>query len=65
MIGDAVNLAAKLEKHNKRAGSRGLATSDAVTLAEEQGWRPVWEPKPLPASQLSDLARPVDLVAVA
>jgi adenylate cyclase len=65
VIGDAVNLAAKLEKHNKRAGSRGLATKAAVALAEEQGWRPVFEPKPLPGSQLSDLPRPVDLVALA
>ena len=65
VIGDAVNLAAKLEKHNKRAGSRGLATKVAVALAEEQGWRAVFEPKPLPGSQLSDLPGPVDLVALA
>ena len=65
VIGDAVNLAAKLEKHNKRAGSRGLATAEAVALAEAQGWRPIWELRPLPASRLPDLERPVDLVAVA
>ena len=65
VIGDAVNLSAKLEKHNKRAGSRGLATAEAVALAEAQGWRPVWGTKPLPESRLSDLERPIDLVAVA
>ncbi|MDF2765556.1 MAG: cyaA [Rhodospirillales bacterium] len=65
VIGDAVNLAAKLEKHNKRAGSRGLATAEAVALAEAQGWRPIWEARPLPGSRLTDLERPVDLVAVA
>jgi adenylate cyclase len=60
-----VNLAAKLEKHNKRAGSRGLATAEAVALAEAQGWRPIWEARRLPGSRLTDLERPVDLVAVA
>jgi adenylate cyclase len=65
VIGDAVNLAAKLEKHNKRAGSRGLATAEAVALAEAQGWQPVLGTKRLPGSRLSDLERPLDLVAVA
>ncbi len=64
VIGDAVNLAAKLEKHNKRVGSRALATAEAVALAEEQGWRPVFEMRPLPGAQLSDLADPIDLVAL-
>jgi adenylate cyclase len=65
VIGDAVNLSAKLEKHNKRAGSDGLATAEAVALAEAQGWRPIWQTKPMPASRLTDLERPIDLVAVA
>jgi adenylate cyclase len=65
VIGDAVNLSAKLEKHNKRARSRGLVTAEAAALAQAQGWRPVWETKPLPGSRLPDLERPIDLVAVA
>ncbi len=65
VIGDAVNLAAKLEKFNKQAGSRGIAAATAVTLAQAQGWRPVWEPRYLPSSRVSDLAEPVDLIAVA
>jgi adenylate cyclase len=65
VIGDAVNLAAKLEKHNKRAASRGLATAEAAALAEAQGWRPARAPKRLDGSRLSDLERPVDLIAVA
>jgi adenylate cyclase len=65
VIGDAVNLSAKLEKHNKRARSRGLATAEAVALAEAQGWRPIWETRPLPGSRLADLERPIDLIALA
>jgi adenylate cyclase len=38
VIGDAVNLAAKLEKHNKVEGSRGLATRAAYELARAQGY---------------------------
>lgn len=65
VIGDAVNLAAKLEKHNKQAGTRGLAPAEAVALAVAQGWRPIGEPRPLPGSHVSDLALPIDLVALA
>ncbi len=64
VIGDAVNLAAKLEKHNKEAGTRGLATAEAVMLAEAQGWRPVWDPRPLPSARIAGLAGPIDLVAL-
>jgi adenylate cyclase len=38
VIGDAVNLAAKLEKHNKAQGTRALATRAAWERAREQGY---------------------------
>lgn len=38
VIGDAVNLAAKLEKHNKAQGTRALATRAAWALARAQGY---------------------------
>jgi adenylate cyclase len=38
VIGDAVNLAAKLEKHNKAARTRGLTTRTALELARAQGY---------------------------
>jgi adenylate cyclase len=38
VIGAAVNLSAKLEKYNKEAGSRALATEEAVKLARRQGY---------------------------
>jgi len=38
VIGDAVNLAAKLEKHNKVERTRALATATAYDLARSQGY---------------------------
>lgn len=40
VIGEAVNLAAKLEKHNKTMGTRALATLEAYRLARAQGYVP-------------------------
>jgi adenylate cyclase len=37
VIGDAVNLAAKLEKHTKALGVRALTTADALSRAEAEG----------------------------
>jgi adenylate cyclase len=37
VIGDAVNLAAKLEKHNKDEGSLAVVTAGMLELAVEQG----------------------------
>jgi hypothetical protein len=39
VIGDAVNLAAKLEKHTKSEGVRALATREILELAAQQGTR--------------------------
>jgi adenylate cyclase len=38
VIGDAVNLAAKLEKHNKAQNTRALATRQAYESARRQGY---------------------------
>ncbi len=38
VIGEAVNLAAKLEKHNKKESSAALAALDALELAASQGY---------------------------
>ena len=40
VVGDPVNLAAKLEKHAKREQARAVATAEATQLAREQGWVP-------------------------
>lgn len=38
VMGDPVNLAAKLEKHAKREQARALTTAEAMQRAREQGW---------------------------
>jgi class 3 adenylate cyclase len=40
VIGEPVHLAAKLDKHNKKSGTRALATQDAFAMALAQGYRP-------------------------
>lgn len=40
VIGEAVNLAVKLEKHNKVGETRALAAADAFDLAVRQGYAP-------------------------
>jgi adenylate cyclase len=63
VIGDAVNLAAKLEKHNKREGTRALAPAQAHALARAQGYP---EDKPLrPLRTVAGVAAPLDLVVLA
>ncbi|MCK0509448.1 adenylate/guanylate cyclase domain-containing protein [Aromatoleum anaerobium] len=62
VIGDAVNLAAKLEKHNKVERTRGLATRTAYELAREQGYRDVREI--LARRRVGGVAAPLDLVAL-
>ena len=62
VIGDAVNLAAKLEKHNKAERSRGLTTRLTYELARAQGYGEV---KPLlPGRQVAGVAQPVDLAVL-
>ena len=39
MIGDAVNLSAKVEKHTKTERVRALATEDAFAAARAQGYQ--------------------------
>src|SRR5690606_38720098 len=64
VIGDAVNLAAKLEKHNKALGTRGLATAEAYTLACSQGFRPDGATRHVGAARLDAAAQPLDLVVL-
>jgi adenylate cyclase len=40
VIGDPVNLAAKLEKHTKVEGAAALCTADSYRLALRQGYAP-------------------------
>jgi len=40
VIGDAVNLSAKLEKHNKELGCRAVTTGTTFDAAVEEGYEP-------------------------
>ncbi len=62
VIGDTVNLAAKLEKYNKLAGSAALATAETLDRALAQGYRPSHTLERRPGCQVADLAEPIDLV---
>ena len=65
VIGDAVNLAAKLEKHNRVAGSRALATAEAFELARAQGYALRAEPARIAGASVAGVAQPLDLVRLA
>jgi adenylate cyclase len=62
VIGDAVNLAAKLEKHNKVERTRALTTRAAYELARAQGYEGV---KALRESRaVGGVAAPLDLAVI-
>jgi adenylate cyclase len=60
VIGDAVNLAAKLEKHNKTESTRALASLAAYARARTQGYTGAKSLRP--ARRVAGVAEPVDLV---
>ena len=65
VIGDAVNLSAKLEKHNKDVGARAISDHTTYQRALEQGYQPLLEPKVLEKSQVMGVSVAMDLVVIA
>jgi len=65
VIGDAVNLAAKLEKHTKQEGVRALTTTDALDRAGRQGYAAPGPRETRRARRLADMETPQDLVVLA
>ena len=65
VIGDAVNLAVKLEKHTKAEGVSALATAVAYDAAAAQGYRRAAPPEKRPARPVNGVEAPVDLVVMA
>jgi len=65
VIGDAVNLSAKLEKQNKVAGVRALTDADSYALARAQGYRPAHEKRRLAGALVAGVSAPMDLVVLA
>lgn len=64
VIGEVVNLAAKLEKHTRHEGAPALLMRSTYTLALAQGYRPQIAVEELPARSIEGVADPVDLVAL-
>lgn len=63
LIGSAVNLAAKLEKHNKVAGTMALTTAQTYALARAQGFE--GSGAALPPQEVAGIADPLHLVKLA
>ncbi len=64
VIGDAVNLAAKLEKHTKAEGVRALATREILELAVEQGYSDASGKKILRSRTVAGVTAPIDLAVL-
>lgn len=64
VIGDAVNLATKLETHNKIEGSAALTDAATFDLARAQGYGGPARARPLAARTVAGIAAPIDLVAL-
>ena len=65
VIGDAVNLSAKLEKHNKVAGCRALALKETYDVACAQGYQAQGRHRAMSGVTVGGVSTPVDVVAIA
>lgn len=64
VIGEAVNLAAKLEKHNKELGVRALCDRASYERALAEGYIPATSVETVSGARLPGVAAPLDLVVV-
>ena len=65
VIGDAVNLAAKLEKHTKSEGVRALCTQAAFDIATRQGFQTSLNREQRKARHIEGIDSTVDIVILA
>ena len=65
VIGDPVNLAAKLEKLNKTEAVRALCSPEAWQAARDQGYAPAADPEVRRGREVPDTDQPMDLVVLA
>lgn len=65
VIGEAVNLSAKLEKHNKELGVRALCDRAAYDTATAQGYAPADEKQFVSAATVAGVDARLDLVVIA
>lgn len=64
VIGEAVNLAAKLEKHNKSERTRALTTAATYAMAQTQGFEPSGAIEMRRGCVVGGTTTPLDLVAL-
>ncbi len=64
VIGDAVNLAAKLEKHTKAEIVRSLTTRDSLEVAGSQGYAAPTLKRILLNREVGGVAAPLDLAVL-
>ena len=65
VIGEAVNLATKLEKHNKAESTVALTTRDAFEIARAQGYDPAGGKERLEKRAVAGVSEPLDLIVLA
>ncbi|MGZ5911660.1 MAG: adenylate/guanylate cyclase domain-containing protein, partial [Reyranella sp.] len=65
VIGDAVNFAAKLEKHNKDEKTRALVDSDTYGKAKQQGYTAPALREHRPGRKVAGVTDLVDIVVLA
>ena len=65
LIGETVNLAAKLEKHNKVENANGLTTLETLEIAISQGYSDKPEKDRKMNSKVGGVEKPVNLVVLA
>ncbi len=65
VVGEAVNLAAKLEKHNKVERTVALTTVATLAMARAQGYAGAVHAEIRPDRQLAGATQPIDLVVIA
>ena len=65
VIGDAVNFAAKLEKHNKEERTRALTDGGTYDLAGRQGYRASVRHERRPGRKVGGVSESVDIVVLA
>ncbi|MFO1079826.1 MAG: adenylate/guanylate cyclase domain-containing protein [Reyranellaceae bacterium] len=65
VIGEAVNLAAKLEKHNKQERTQAVVDGATYDLACQQGYKPPRERERRMGRAVAGVAAPMDIVVLA
>jgi len=64
VIGDPVNLVAKLEKHTKVERVRALCTAETLELARQQGYPSLASHAPLGRRDVAGIEEPLELIAL-